>query len=113
MGVCNPDRGWPRPHLHRFRLPHEAPREQPGLCFQGEQSFPQNVLLTTYFLFSQKDEQPEEEKPLTLSNGMTTGEPASENGKAQNGHIILSPPVNMMLIFTSHFHSVQSSFSWH
>jgi len=41
---------------------------------------------------SKKDEQPEEEKPLTLSNGITTGEPASENGKAQNGHIILSPP---------------------
>jgi len=37
------------------------------------------------------DEQPEEEKPLTLSNGITGGEPA-ENGKPQNGHIILSPP---------------------
>jgi len=41
---------------------------------------------------SKKDEQPEEEKPLTLSNGFTTGEPTAENGKPQNGHIILSPP---------------------
>jgi len=41
---------------------------------------------------SKKDEQPEEEKPLTLSNGFTTGEPMTENGKPQNGHIILSPP---------------------
>ena len=40
----------------------------------------------------QKDEQPEEEKPLTLSNGITPGEP-EENGKPQNGHIVLSPPV--------------------
>jgi len=40
---------------------------------------------------SKKDEQPEEEKPLTLSNGITPGEP-EENGKPQNGHIVLSPP---------------------
>lgn len=39
---------------------------------------------------SKKDEQPEEEKPLTLSNGITTGESSAE--KPQNGHIILSPP---------------------
>jgi MFS family permease len=38
---------------------------------------------------SKKDEQPEEEKPLTLSNGSTS---AVEHGKPQNGHIIHSPP---------------------
>ena len=54
----------------------------------------------TLSLVLQKDEQPEEEKPLTLSNGFTTGEPTAENGKPQNGHIILSPPVSPIFTYS-------------
>jgi len=34
----------------------------------------------------------EEEKPLTLSNGISTGREPADNGKPQNGHVVLSPP---------------------
>lgn len=34
----------------------------------------------------------EEEKPLTLSNGLSPGGESADNGKPQNGHVVLSPP---------------------
>jgi len=34
----------------------------------------------------------EEEKPLTLSNGIPPGGEPADNGKPQNGHVVLSPP---------------------
>jgi len=34
----------------------------------------------------------EEEKPLTLSNGIPPGGELADNGKPQNGHVVLSPP---------------------
>jgi len=35
----------------------------------------------------------EEEKPLTLSNGIPPGREPVDNGKPQNGHVVLSPPI--------------------
>ena len=112
MGVCNSLRGGSRPYLHCFWLPHETSWERANLFLEGKKFFPQNVLLIVFFL-SQKDEEAEEEKPLTLTNGITRAEPAAaENGKAQNGHIILSPPVSFHFSLIS-FHSFESPFSWH
>ena len=48
---------------------------------------------------SQKEElSDEEEKPLTLSNGITAGGEPADNGKPQNGHVVLSPPVSDILL---------------
>ena len=93
LGICHSDHRVSRPHMHRFWMPHETSRKHPGVQLKGIKGhFHSKKIL--YFLL-QKDEQPEEEKPLTLSNGITPGEP-EENGKPQNGHIVLSPPVRQI-----------------
>ena len=110
VGIRHPGHRWASSLLLCFWMPHETTGEQPG---QGKSLSSSSAASAEATLStssnnhhqhdrnhrSQKEElSDEEEKPLTLSNGISPGGEPADNGKPQNGHVVLSPPVSDILL---------------